>query len=65
MGEFAELCVRMGHKLKDKQLAKAMTELDADGDGTISFDEFEQWWRGKGGTQPWILLPSCCTPFDR
>ena len=26
-----------------------MSEMDKDGDGTISYEEFESWWRTNGG----------------
>ena len=26
-----------------------MSEMDKDGDGTISYEEFESWWRNNGG----------------
>ena len=31
------------------QLKAAMSEMDKDGDGTISYTEFESWWRNNGG----------------
>ena len=38
-----------GEKLAKKDLAAAMAEMDTDGDGTISFSEFERWWSANGG----------------
>jgi|EP01043_Picozoa_sp_COSAG02_P031561 hypothetical protein len=26
-----------------------MSEMDKDGDGTVSYAEFESWWRNNGG----------------
>ena len=26
-----------------------MAEMDKDGDGTVSYEEFESWWRNNGG----------------
>ena len=31
------------------QLKAAMSAMDKDGDGTISYEEFETWWRTNGG----------------
>lgn len=31
------------------QLKAAMSAMDQDNDGTISFEEFESWWRTNGG----------------
>eukprot|EP01043_Picozoa_sp_COSAG02_P038012 COSAG02_NODE_2899_length_7779_cov_6.028776_2_plen_433_part_00 len=38
-----------GEKLGKKDFAAAMAEMDIDGDGTISFSEFETWWSANGG----------------
>jgi hypothetical protein len=32
-----------------RQLKAAMAEMDKDGDGTVSYEEFESWWRNNGG----------------
>lgn len=37
-----------GRKVKDEELKKAFTEMDADGSGEIDFDEFVGWWRQQG-----------------
>eukprot|EP01050_Picozoa_sp_SAG11_P032905 SAG11_NODE_10919_length_796_cov_1.411765_1_plen_186_part_01 len=34
-----------GGDVADQELSAAMSELDADGDGEISFDEFLEWWQ--------------------
>ena len=48
--ELAELYLQArGEKLKGKLLKSAMRTMDIDGDGSISFDEFERWWRAHGG----------------
>ena len=31
------------------QLKAAMSTMDKDGDGSISYEEFETWWRTNGG----------------
>ena len=31
-----------------RQVAEAMAEMDSDGSGRVSFDEFEEWWRQGG-----------------
>ena len=49
-GELATLYQQArGEKLKGKQLKAAMVEMDKDGGGTVSFDEFEGWWKMNGG----------------
>jgi hypothetical protein len=48
-GEVEELCKQMGRKLGKKELAKAMAEIDADGNDEVSFSEFEAWWALNGG----------------
>jgi hypothetical protein len=48
-GEIEELCKQMGRKLGKKELAKAMTEIDIDGNDEVSFSEFEAWWALNGG----------------
>ena len=47
--EIEELCKQMGRKLSKKDLAKAMTEIDTDGNDEVSFSEFEAWWALNGG----------------
>jgi Ca2+-binding EF-hand superfamily protein len=42
--EIRELCQSCGFNLKDADLDKQMREMDADADGTIIFDEFQDWW---------------------
>lgn len=38
-----------GEKLGRKDRAAAMAQMDMNGDGTISFNEFEEWWHANGG----------------
>ena len=38
-----------GEKLSKKQLKQAMHEMDTDGSGAISFEEFSKWWYTNGG----------------
>lgn len=38
-----------GKKLSKKDLKTAMAAMDSDGDGTVSFSEFEHWWTANGG----------------
>ena len=38
-----------GEKLPKRRLEDAMAVMDRDGDGQISFDEFERWWSENGG----------------
>jgi hypothetical protein len=60
-GEVEELCKQMGRKLGKKELAKAMAEIDADGNDEVSFSEFspslrEQSARPAAGA-PWLAPP--------
>jgi hypothetical protein len=47
IGEVAEV---LGFPMTEDELAAAFKELDADSNGRISFEEFEQWWN-HGNTQ--------------
>ena len=38
-------------RMSDKQVIKLMREIDVDGDGTISIEEFDVWWRANGGSR--------------
>lgn len=49
IGEVAEV---LGFPMSENELAAAFKELDADSNGRISFEEFEQWWNhGNAETQ--------------
>ena len=41
--ELASLSRQLGHPLSAEELTAAMTEMDADGNGHVDFDEFLQW----------------------
>eukprot|EP01048_Picozoa_sp_COSAG05_P013010 COSAG05_NODE_1345_length_5128_cov_2.221316_3_plen_1405_part_00 len=48
--ELRSLCRMLGmEKMKDKHVTQLMEELDTDGDGTVSFEEFDVWWKENGG----------------
>ena len=47
IGEVAEV---LGFPLSEKELIKAFEALDENGDGRISFEEFELWWNHDSGT---------------
>ena len=38
-----------GEKLGKKDLAKAMTTMNTDRNGRVTFDEFDSWWKEAGG----------------
>ena len=38
-----------GEKLSKQMLKDAMSQMDTDGNGTVGFDEFSEWWRANGG----------------
>eukprot|EP01052_Picozoa_sp_SAG31_P007500 SAG31_NODE_357_length_17115_cov_64.211801_12_plen_306_part_00 len=42
--QVASLTKKLGRKLDQKQLDKAMDLMDPDGDGEVTFTEFEHWW---------------------
>ena len=45
-----ELCEHLGMKrLTERQVTKLMNEIDVDGDGDISIEEFDIWWQENGG----------------
>ena len=43
--EFTKFCYNMGHYLEGQAFEAAWIVLDADGNGTVSFDEFQDWWK--------------------
>lgn len=45
--EVKELCLRLGRKLTKKGLADAMAAMDTDGNGTVEWEEFNQWWQAN------------------
>lgn len=45
--ELAALCQALGTKLTIHELEAAILLLDSNGDGKISFNEFQDWWKGK------------------
>ena len=42
--ELVSLAAAGGKKLSRRQLAEAMAEMDADGSGSVEYEEFEKWW---------------------
>ena len=46
--ELGALCAQLGFTLSKRQLRKALEEMDADGSGEVSFDEFSDWWIAAG-----------------
>mmetsp|Transcript_26662 Transcript_26662/g.92630 ORF Transcript_26662/g.92630 Transcript_26662/m.92630 type:complete len:96 (-) Transcript_26662:252-539(-) len=44
LSELARLTEELGEKLDDDEVRLAMKELDVNGDGTIGFAEFAEWW---------------------
>ena len=49
--ELAAMCSGLGKALTEAQLQQALTVLDADGDGLISFGEFYEWWKAGISTE--------------
>ena len=57
--ELDTLAQRLLHRpLSDKELDKAMSDMDEDGSGEVDFEEFLQWWRTEKGDakSPWAGL---------
>jgi Ca2+-binding EF-hand superfamily protein/serine/threonine protein phosphatase PrpC len=46
--ELSKLMKRLGKAMSTSELEEAMREMDTNGDGTISCDEFEAWWQDSG-----------------
>ena len=46
--EVKELSKKLGQKLSNTQLRTAMERMDPDGDGEVTFPEFEAWWIAFG-----------------
>jgi centrin-1 len=44
MQEVEQLCKQLGKKLSTDELQLAMGDMDRDGNGEVSFPEFEAWW---------------------
>eukprot|EP01010_Urceolus_cornutus_P000732 NODE_1244_length_1012_cov_242.978193_g956_i0.p1 GENE.NODE_1244_length_1012_cov_242.978193_g956_i0~~NODE_1244_length_1012_cov_242.978193_g956_i0.p1 ORF type:complete len:294 (+),score=82.88 NODE_1244_length_1012_cov_242.978193_g956_i0:59-883(+) len=55
--EFASLCYAKGYALSEEELSNAMRELDTNGDGTVSLQEFQQWWKTDERFQKLSLPP--------
>lgn len=44
--EFRRLCKRISPTMSEEDIAEALDVIDEDGDGEITFEEFEVWWNG-------------------
>lgn len=47
--EFARILEALGMELEEHELKVALLDVDHDGDGRISWDEFVDWWRAMRG----------------
>jgi Ca2+-binding EF-hand superfamily protein len=45
--EFSRLLQALDHELNEDECLLAFELTDADGDGSISFEEFMSWWTGE------------------
>ena len=45
--EVRKLVTLLGQQLSDKEFREAMTAMDRDGSGQVSFSEFDAWWKGS------------------
>jgi len=46
--EVSQAAVELGFPLDETQIKEAFAAMDTDGDGTISREEFANWWNGQG-----------------
>ena len=46
--ELSSALMRMERALYGSALDDAFAAMDADGDGAVTFDEFQQWWEAGG-----------------
>ena len=46
--EIASLATRLGKRLSQSELDKAMAEMDSDGDGSVDKQEWVEWWSNRG-----------------
>ncbi len=44
--EFRHLCKRISPTMGEEDITEALEVIDEDGDGEITFEEFEVWWNG-------------------
>ncbi|KAJ3304963.1 hypothetical protein HDV03_002193 [Kappamyces sp. JEL0829] len=49
--ELQRLCADMGYYLNNEEALVAVQLLDCNGDGTIGYEEFLQWWRTENRFQ--------------
>ncbi len=56
-----ELAARIGMSpevIADATAEECFAEADINGDGSVTFDEFQEWFLHRGGSQVWQAL--CC-----
>lgn len=51
-GALRAVCMGLGVRLSDAELAAAQSALDADGTGRVAFDAFCAWWRAQPAFAP-------------
>lgn len=45
--ELGSLCYDKGYFLNDAELAQAMKVVDTDKSGSVTYDEFQKWWKNE------------------
>lgn len=45
MAELKAVITEMGETITEKELNKMVKDMDTNGDGRISYPEFEYWWK--------------------
>lgn len=45
--EFAEMCHHLDPAMGEREIARALGEVDKDGDGEIDRNKFEAWWQAN------------------
>ena len=61
--EIEKLCKSLGKNMSKKEVASALADMDADGSGEISFEEFEPWWESENAKKAAKRQPAG-RPFD-
>jgi hypothetical protein len=56
LSDLQELCYDFGTFLSEDELTLAISEIDVDRDGRLSYEEFMVWWRTNDQFRSWILL---------
>ena len=56
--EIGTLAKQMGKQMSEKELDKCMNMMDIDGNGSVEYDEFAEWWDQNDGSFKMITKSS-------